>query len=56
MIIDYCKELEKSKSKIKSEKDACNFAKNYCIENLILLNKEHRESLIKWTMEECGLK
>jgi len=45
------KELKQSKIKINSKADIYFFLKNFCLENLILLNKEQREkilTLLEW--------
>ncbi len=41
-------ELKYSNAKIETKADIYFFLKNYCLENLILLNKEQREKIIYW--------
>jgi len=45
---DILQDLKRSNSKIETKSDIYFFLKEYCIENLILLNKEQREKLIFW--------
>ncbi len=42
------KELKQSTNKIETKSDIYFFLKNYCLDNLILLNKEQREKILYW--------
>jgi archaeal flagellar protein FlaI len=42
------KELKQSTKKIENRSDIYFFLKNYCLDNLILLNKEQREKILYW--------
>lgn len=48
LFLQIIEELKFSSAKIEGKADVYFFLKNYCIENLILLNKEQREKIILW--------